>query len=144
MSADTVDDDPDGAVEVLERALQGDRVAAEFIWRYIASGQVGVETRTRWVDAIAKGVVEEVLVGDAKERPTRALRAIRLAGRGDPHWELRQALRIFKAFPDLTDGPKPSRGQVAQVMLDLGYLKGKTLKQAERIIDHLDETTEPG
>ena len=115
----------------------GDMGAVEFIWRAIADGRANLAERDIWVQHVAQKVVDTVISTDANKRGEAALKALGFTGVFDKHREAREELEVLLAFAENDGNGQPSRRQLAQHLLARGYLKGKSVTSAMKVVDRL-------
>lgn len=111
-------------------------------WTALADGDVDDREAARWAQEIAKRVVRDVLsVDDAQERQRRALASLGLVGVEGAHAKEREYLKMYAEFAELVDEDKrhlrPTRRRITQQMLDGGYFKGLTEKQAMNAVANI-------
>ena len=84
-------------------ALDGDRHASLKLWEQVAAGNLDSDV-VYWLQQLANAVVDAESKDVGRLRDSAIIRAVGLAGKKDPHRELRRLVQTVEGF-DPKDGP---------------------------------------
>ena len=120
----------------LQMAIDGDRASTRELLASFARGEFGTDARA-WLNIISARLLDADDEPDARRRPEKIMRALGLAGRGDPDRRLVALVSAFDSFENLDD---PKAGLQTSALAQ--EAKGRGL--ISELVDHGDAVRKVG